>query len=112
MPEHRASPRRKLTEKIDVIDVNSGQAMGHLVNISVGGFMLFSDREPDVNRLFQVQLRSDSPIPGLDGVEIGAECLWSQAITESGHFWAGFQIIDISDQGRRLVQHLLEECSE
>jgi len=112
MSDNRAHPRRKLTEKIDMIDINNGQMLGHLVNISAGGFMVFTDRAPEVNRLFQMRLQSNSSISGLDGVEIGAECLWSRAITESGHFWAGFQIIDISDEGRGLVQHLLEEWSE
>lgn len=112
MQDKRANPRRKLTERIEIVDVNSGHTLGYLVNISAGGFMLYADQAPAVNRLFQLRMETDSAIAALDGVELGAECLWTQAVTESGHHWAGFQIIDISDQGSALIRHLLEEWTE
>lgn len=112
MQDKRANPRRKLTERIEVIDANGGASLGYLVNISLGGFMLLSDTAPEVNRLFQLRMRSDSDIPGLAEMELGAECLWTQTLTESGHHWAGFQIIDLSEQAGAMVRHLLEEWSE
>ncbi len=113
MQEKRANPRLKLTERIEVIDANEERSLGYLVNISLGGFMLLTDQAPpEVNRLFQLRLRSDADIPGLEGIEVGAECLWTQAVTDSGHHWAGFQIIDLSDEGNTTVRHLLEEWSE
>ena len=107
MQENRSSPRRRLNEKIAVYDSNSGQLLGTLVNISSGGFLLYSDQPVGLNRVFQ--LRIDMP-DGATGkiMELGAESLWVSDANQPGDYWTGFQIIDISARGRERVAELFE----
>jgi hypothetical protein len=38
----------------------------------------------------------------------GVESLWSRKAHESGHFWAGFHIIDISLEAAEIIESLVE----
>lgn len=111
--EHRVAPRKRVNEKIQVRDLNSDELIGNLVNISAGGLMLVSEAPITPNRLFQFSLTLPAPVNGIPVVEFGAECLWVQDNTETkGPCWAGFQIIDISDLGTRLIEQLINEWTE
>jgi c-di-GMP-binding flagellar brake protein YcgR len=113
MQEHRVSARRRVNEKIQITDANTGELIGNLVNISAGGLMLLSQAPLTPNRLFQLSLTLPAPINNIPVVEFGAECLWVQDDTEtSGPCWAGFQIIDISDLGTSLLEQLMKEWSD
>jgi hypothetical protein len=111
MQENRSSPRKQLNEKIDVLDINSGELLGTLVNISPGGFMLFSNKPVDSNRLFQLRLQMPEADAG-ETLELGAESLWCKDTTHSRGYWAGFQIIDISEQGIRQVKQLFDNWAK
>ena len=113
MQENRVSPRKRVNEKVQITDINSGQQIGNLVNISTGGLMLLSDIPLTPNRLFQLSLALPAPIDGVPAVEFGAECLWVQDNTETnGPCWAGSQIIDISDLNASLIEHLMKAWTE
>ena len=105
--EKRSSPRLQVNERIELTDLNSNQPLGNLVNISVSGFMLLTDRSLSPNRLFQLRMQLPTPIEYVESIDFGAECLWCQEVPDSDHCWAGFQIIDISEQNSRLIQSLI-----
>jgi len=110
--ENRSAPRKRVNEKIELRDVHTDQLVGNLVNISVSGFMLLADRSLSENQLFQLRMLLPSPIEDVEYIELGAECLWRQDAPDTDHCWAGFHIIDISEQGTRLIQRLLSDWTE
>ncbi|MCB1759457.1 MAG: PilZ domain-containing protein [Gammaproteobacteria bacterium] len=113
MHENRTSPRKRVHEKIQVVDLNSGEVMGNLVNISTGGLMLLSEVPLAPNRLFQLSLVLPSQLDGAASIEFGVECLWVQDAEESNApCWAGFQIIDISEQSSQLIAQLMAAWTE
>ena len=113
MQEQRAYPRKRVNEKIQIKDINSGKLVGNLVNISTGRLMLLSDTPLTPNRLFQFSLALPTPINGIPVIEFGAECLWVQDVAATnGPCWAGFQIIDISDLDTTLIEQLIKEWTD
>ena len=104
MPELRTQARIRIDQDVELIDVNAGQPLGKLINISAGGFMLLASVEIPTNQLFQLRLQLQN---GEDFAEFGAECLWAQETSDVGHFWVGFQIIDISEQDTAQINSLI-----
>ncbi|MCP3870224.1 MAG: PilZ domain-containing protein [Gammaproteobacteria bacterium] len=104
MQELRFHPRIPVDKNIGIVDINTETTLGRLANLSLGGFMLLAHSEIAPNQLFQLRLQ----LPEKSGdIELGAECLWSQETSDQRHYWAGFQIIDISDQNANLIEQLL-----
>ncbi|MET0101645.1 MAG: PilZ domain-containing protein [Sedimenticola sp.] len=106
--EHRASERSTVQDRIGVTDINSGEEIGHLANISLGGFMLISNRQLPLNSLFQLRLDLPSTIDGVGSIDLGAESLWSHAATDAETVWTGFHIIDIADRHTLVIGKLID----
>lgn len=108
MQERRKYPRKKVTYPIAVIDQDREHLLGHLVDISVSGFMLLSPGPLEVNRVFQLRLELPDACGG-HVVRVGAESLWRENSNDPGKYWAGLQIIDISPENRQRIEKLIDE---
>ncbi|MCP3666580.1 MAG: PilZ domain-containing protein [Gammaproteobacteria bacterium] len=112
MSDKRTYPRRRLNDRLDIIDTRSDQILGNLINISKGGFMLLSNVQIPTHQLYQLRLPLTTPVNGIESIDIGATCLWCQETGQSGRSWIGFQIIDISEQNSKIIETLIEDWQE
>lgn len=80
-------------------------AIGNVVNISQGGFMLSSHGIiiPE-GTIYQLQLMEDSAKLNINA---GATCLWQTEANAKDSHWAGFQIIDISPEDEETLKSYL-----
>jgi len=109
MDDKRVGVRKKTEGLIEVLDLTRGQTVGHLANISTGGFMLVArDQDIHPNMVFQFRFFFPKPIMDRDTIDCGAESLWSDPAMGEQGYWVGFQIIDISEQDAEVIQHLVE----
>ena len=96
------SEERRISDRIDtpsgqihVFDRMIGEEIGTVANISTTGFMLVADRHIEVDSIFQLRLlTSDTE----EEFILGAICLWNSDASAANTFWAGFHIIDISEE--------------
>ena len=107
MQNKRISVRKRPNESIAIFDVNTGHALGHLANISMGGLMLVGPVASAPGSLFQLQMPLPMPIHGSDTIEFGAESLWCLRAKETCSYWTGLQIIDISDLASDTIAALI-----
>jgi len=103
----RRLSRRTIQQKITIIDVMADQVLGHLVNIHREGLMLVGARPVTVDALYQLSLQLSMPVNGQSHIAVGGDCLWTRVDDGSSQHWAGFHIIDISDQGLELIDALI-----
>ncbi len=106
--EMRSQSRTDVSEIILVVDTQTGKTIGQLVNISEEGFMLLGTQPISENSIFQLSLESDSSAPDARPILIGAENLWCHSSSDQTQFWAGFYIIDISDEDHERIRHLTD----
>jgi len=109
MKDSRAHPRIETDSQIRVTDTNSGEVIGTLGNISLGGFMLISEKSLPLNRLYQFNISFPQPDGATKSIEIGADSLWSQQLPDKTTFWFGFQIIDVSEEDAKLIENFCAE---
>lgn len=107
MQERRQHSRHGTELQLEVYDLNSGQRLGRIVDLSADGFMLFSDTPQRVDSVLQCRLVCSAGAPGLAEVQLGADCLWSRPGADGQHCWAGFHIIDLAEDQARALDSLL-----
>ena len=102
----RKNPRVEIPEQVAVKDAHSGETVGQLVNLSVDGLMLMNNScvEPGTIRQLRIPLTSGTQTSELS---IGAECLWCEDANDSGSYWSGFHIIDISSADQKMLLSLV-----
>ncbi len=96
MQERRQFPRKRTTKLLEVIDINTNEHVGNVVDISLAGIMLICNREIEDNSVFQLALKIPKDCEGGGQIEFGAEVLWAEMSGDSNQFWVGIHIIDIS----------------
>lgn len=107
--DKRSQVRIPVDEEILVRDTVSNLEMGTLANIHQDGFMVISDGGLREDHLYQVVLELGK---GKDDVNMGAECLWISETGTGDQVWAGFQIMDVSDEGKQQIEVLLSLYAE
>jgi len=100
--EQRRKTRVTIPEHPQILDANSGKVLGELVNLSTDGLMAVSPDGIACGTVCQMRIPL---VQGDRHVEIlvGAESLWCDDANDSGSYWTGFQIIDISSEHQEIL---------
>ena len=99
--ESRRMFRRDVAGKIDVIDTMTGNTMGQLGNLSVGGMLLIASVPLVEDALYQC--RFELPDSGEESLDVGAHVLWIDEASAPGQSWAGVRFLGVDpDTTRRL----------
>lgn len=106
MDDRRQHSRQDTELQLEVFDLNSGQRLGRIVDLSADGFMLFSDAPLTPDAVLQCRLTCSSNTE-LPEVRLGADCLWSRPAADGQHCWAGFHIIDLAEDQAAALEALL-----
>ncbi|MDF1643073.1 MAG: PilZ domain-containing protein [Pseudomonadales bacterium] len=107
MTDNRTNDRKTTDSKIVVVDLDSGENIGSLLNISISGLMLLSQSPIELDKLYRLEIRLTSKINGKSVLQVGADALWNNALSGDQYFWTGFQIIDISENDLTIIRQFL-----
>jgi PilZ domain len=107
--DRRKFPRKEVPEIVKVFDMNTGDHMGSLVNISPGGVLLVTHLDLRVNTVYQLRICIPEPYREPEPITFGAEVLWIEQSTNPNQQWVGIQIIDVSDQMRSRIARLTND---
>lgn len=103
-PEKRRQTRVPVEDEIFVRDTVSGLVLGTLANIHDEGFMVISDGGLKEDHLYQLALETH---PDALPIHLGAECLWISETGTGDQIWAGFHIVDLSDDAHERLAALV-----
>jgi c-di-GMP-binding flagellar brake protein YcgR len=112
MPERRKHKRSRSPQLLTVIDIYADQQIGTLIDLSLGGILMMAMQPIPLHRVFQLQVKLPEKILGSDVIEFGTESVWGDPPEQLGTCWAGFHIIDISEENKKLVIELVERWSQ
>jgi hypothetical protein len=112
MHERRQTPRKIADQRILVQDMNAGQPLGRVVNLSTEGLMLVGNTAVESNLVFQLELTLQEPHRGRRQLHLGVESLWCSEAGEGERFWSGYRIIDVSLDAIDLIESLVESWKE
>lgn len=109
MVEKRENVRVNPPEGSYVLNKLTGQKIGRIIDISASGLLL-AGRADNIKAgmIFQLELviRSQKNAH----INVGAECIWDDLQT-SGLTFAGFHIIDISNEEQKSLEDIIEQLT-
>lgn len=98
----RKNPRIDTPDQVAIRDAHSDEVVGQLVNISADGLMLMGANCIEPGTVRQLRIPFGEPDKRSE-LLIGAEALWCQDANDSGSYWSGFHIIDISPEHQKIL---------
>jgi hypothetical protein len=109
MHEKRKHPRFDLADegwRATLTDQVTGNRLGEVVNLSLGGMMILGAAVLEAEHLYQVDLTAMGPGGERESFAAGVLALWSSPAGRPGSSWTGFEIIDISPADRERLAAL------
>jgi len=95
--ESRRSRRRRVDERVEVVDAMTEQPLGQLGNVSDSGLLLLASAALHDDCLYQLRFTlADRARPPL-AFEIGAHLLWQNDASAPGQAWMGFRFLSLDD---------------
>lgn len=108
----RRSVRKRTREAILVTNAMTGITLGRIGNLSVDGMMLITPAPIGEGCLYQVQLLLRDEQGQQRRLELGIQCLWSEAARTERTYWAGCRIIDIAPSEQQILDAWVERATD
>lgn len=108
----RRSVRKRTREAILVTNAMTGTTLGRVGNLSVDGMMLITSSPIGEGCLYQVQMLLRDQHGEQRRLEIGIQCLWSDAARTERTFWAGCRIVDIAPGEQQILDAWVERAAD
>lgn len=112
MIENRRHKRYQVTFFMKIIKEGTGDVFGHIVDISSSGFRALTDRyvTTDENYTLKIDLPKEMEMGEL--LVLKAKCVWTREDEDSGAFYSGLQMIDITREEQEAISQLLVKLDE
>ena len=114
MPERRVYPRRYLKSYLQVLDRNTENIVGHLVNINHTGAMMISERPISGDDSLRLRLVLPEKFEGNDTIDIRSRSVWCQHDRYNPELYAsGFIIERIHQTDEAFIDRFIDKfCLE
>jgi hypothetical protein len=91
MKKQRNRPRKNTPHNVKVLDQESNQVLGRVVDITADGLMLVVDHHIEPGRSFNFRIILPRMIDGKIDIQVKAETVWCKEDTNPRFFKVGFR---------------------
>jgi len=107
--ERRKLQRRQLIYYLRVFDRDTGELLGHLVDITTEGVMLISEAPLQTGKVFHLKMRLPEQMSGSKEIAFDAVSKWSKKDINPDFYDTGFQFVDIRAENKEFIEDLIYE---
>lgn len=107
--ERRTVKRRHLIYYLRVWDADSGEILGHLVDITTGGLMMVSEQDIPLDKDFTLEMRWHDEQEKKQTVHFHAHSRWRSKDVNPLFSDTGFELTDTDTSVLQPIQQLIDE---
>lgn len=107
--DRRSVMRRHLIYYLRVWDTKANKLLGHVVDINAGGLMLISEKQIEPGKIYDLEIRWNSPDNKKLKIKFQAESRWSSNDVNPSFFDTGFKLIDPVDGALEPIRAMIED---
>ncbi len=109
--EHRQRPRKNTPHLVKVIDLDSGQSMGRVVDITAGGMMLVTRQAISVGDRFNFRINLPVMVHYRTEVDVEAEAMWTKKDTNPSFHKSGFRFVNLPGDDGYLLEDVMHKLN-
>jgi len=112
MVNKRRDERHQISFFLRILDKDTDDAMGHVVDISVSGMRVLADRPVSHDRDYTLAIDLTKDINFEQEVIFTAKCVWIEQDLSSGAYNCGFQLQNVTEKDQTIILKLIEQFGE
>jgi len=101
--------RHHLIFYLKVYDTAANRPLGFLGDITLEGMMVMSEEPLEVDRVYELAVRNQSPQNTEGDVRCRARALWCQTDLNPDYYATGFQFEDVPAEAEQAIRRLIRE---
>ncbi len=109
MPERRTTPRKEFSLYIRVLDDDTQEQIGHIVEVSPDGFKLETSTSLPVNKEYYLRVELTPELADRPFIVFIARTKWCKIGIVPNLFHCGFQIIEIMPDDKEIFLNILKK---
>jgi hypothetical protein len=110
MSERRRLERKDFSYYMRLIDHDTGELVGHLTDISTGGFKLDSQKPIPIEKDFKFRMDLTGDVANKPSMVFIARCKWCEVDPLDPFLYnVGFQLINIAPSDIEVFQRMMEK---
>lgn len=109
MSNRRVSERKHLVYYLQVVDRNTNQPVGRLVDITAEGLMLVSDYPLATNTIFNLRMILPVGAPEGQHLDFDAKSLWCSNDINPEFYDTGFQLLNATSEEIETIENLIAD---
>jgi hypothetical protein len=109
MTKPRVLKRHHLIYYLEVHDLESGNLLGHLVDITTRGIKLVSKEQIPLNRTYILKLKLPAGYFQENEIHFEGKSLWSSNDVNPDFFDTGLEVTSLSLEERKILHKLIEQ---
>lgn len=107
MYEKRRLERHKISNSLEVYDLDSGQHIGRVVDLHAEGLMLLSEQPIELFRRYALQVSLPMTLNGTTEFFADAESLWQRESIAGGQYWTGLHFVQLPEDAKRCIDKMV-----
>lgn len=111
MKTPRNRPRKNTPNLVRVLDQETGQAIGRVVNITADGLMLVTNDYVDTGNVFNARIILPRMVEGRVDVSVELEAVWCRQDTNPKFFKAGFKYLNLAGNDGFLLEDVMHKMN-
>jgi len=109
MQNTRRLQRRHLIYYLRVVDSETDQLIGFLVDITTAGLMVMSEEPLEVGRVFRCKMLVQSEMSDREHLCFEAKSLWCRKAAEASFYDTGMQLLSMAPENLAGIQQIIDE---
>lgn len=108
--EHRREKRKQLHYYIDILQAETGESVGRVVDITTGGVKIVTDKQKVLSEVDLI-IRVSEIYDETQDIAVKAKALWSKKDINEDYYVTGLEFVDISQNSQKRINSLIARCS-
>ncbi len=109
MMNTRRLQRRHLIYYLRIVDRDTDQLIGFLVDITTEGLMIMSESPLEVGRVFRCKMLVQSELSDREHLCFEAKSIWCRKGTASNFYDTGLQLLTMAPEDFSSIQQIIDE---
>jgi PilZ domain len=109
MSDKRILERKHLIYYLQVVDRDTGELIGRLVDITAEGIMLLSEQPLPTGQVFQLRMLLPKEASEGDHLDFTAKSLWSARESNPDLYDTGFQFVGVTIENAKIIEDLISD---
>lgn len=109
MQERRKHPRKDLLLFASVLDSDTGRVIGTLLNITLEGAMVLSERKIDSDNVMELHIKLPENFVQKHELVFTANSRWCAPDINPEFYDVGYQFANVSEEDSQIIQAIIEK---